>query len=172
VISPNNIVVATDFSDAASAALLYGREFARTFSARLHVVHVVEDVGHSIAATMAGPPVDLGTLQKNIDDDARRALVEGITDDDMRSIDIRTVLLRGLDPARGVLEFAREIHADLLIVGTHGRGGLAHFFLGSVAQQLVRSAPCPVLTVRAVEREFVQPDALTTVASTTGGTHT
>jgi nucleotide-binding universal stress UspA family protein len=66
--------------------------------------------------------------------------------------------------ARAILEYARDAHVDAIVVGTHGRGKLAQLFMGSVAEKVVRYAPCPVLTVRHPEHEFVLPDALQTVA--------
>ena len=66
-------------------------------------------------------------------------------------------------PGQAILDYARDARINLLIVGTHGRKGLARLFMGSVAQQVARTAECPVLTVRAHERDFVYPDALQTV---------
>lgn len=165
MIALKNIVVATDFGEAAGTALAYGRDFARAFSARLHVVHVVDDVSANAMVGMAAPPLDLRTVQANFEDDARQALGALVTDDDTRTLDVRTVMIRNHDPARALLDFAREVSADLIIVGTHGRGALAEFFLGSVAQRVLRIAPCPVLTVRAEEREFIRPDALVVAQS-------
>ena len=58
------------------------------------------------------------------------------------------------------MQYARDEAVNLIIVGTHGRGVVSHFLVGSVAERVVRTAPCPVLTVRSQEREFVLPDAL------------
>ena len=66
--------------------------------------------------------------------------------------------------AAAVVQYAREFDIDLIIVGTHGRGAVAHLLMGSVAERVVRTAPCPVLTVRHPEHEFVLPDALTITA--------
>ena len=64
-----------------------------------------------------------------------------------------------------IADYAEESDVDLIVMGTHGRGLLAHVFMGSVAERVVRIAPCPVLTVRNPEHEFVFPDALQTVAA-------
>ena len=66
-------------------------------------------------------------------------------------------------PALAIVEYAKGSDINLIVIGTHGRGGMAHLLLGSVAERVVRSAPCPVLTVRHPEREFVLPDALVAV---------
>jgi len=68
-------------------------------------------------------------------------------------------------PAMAIVDYAREAHSDLIIMGTHGRGAMAQLLMGSVAERVVRTAPCPVLTVRHPEHEFVLPDALVAVAN-------
>ena len=158
VIGPRNIMVATDFGEAASRALQYGLEFARAFRATVHVVHVADNLAASAAAAVGSPLIDLGAAQASVDDEARRTLAALTTTDEIPALDVHPTLLCDHQPAKALLSFAREKDADLIIIGTHGRGGLAEFFLGSVAQRVVRSAPCPVLTVRAVERDFVSPD--------------
>ncbi|MGE3513217.1 MAG: universal stress protein, partial [Vicinamibacterales bacterium] len=65
-----------------------------------------------------------------------------------------------VSPAAAIVEYANEAHVDLIIIGTHGRGGVAKLLMGSVAERVVRTANCPVLTVRHPEREFIAPDAL------------
>ena len=160
MIALKNIVVATDFGEASASALAYGRHLARAFSARLHLVHVVDDVRANATVGLAAAPFDVATVQADFDADARSALAALVQDNDSGTLEIRTVLLRNHDPARALLDYAREIAADLIIVGTHGRGGLAEFFLGSVAQRVVRVALCPVLTVRAEDRQFPHTDAL------------
>lgn len=168
MITIKEIVVATDFGEPAAVALTYGRNFARAFSAGLHVVHVVNDLASS--APVSEIPMDLTKVQSQLDAEARASLDALITDDDRRTLKVRKKLLTSAAPARAILDYAAEVRSDIIIVGTHGRGGLAEFFLGSVAQKIVRSAPCPVLTVRTHEREFVAPDALSVVtAESTAG---
>jgi nucleotide-binding universal stress UspA family protein len=160
VIALKQIVVATDFGEAAGAALNYGRDFARTFGATVHLVHVVDDL---LSAPFAqGIAVDYGRLQADLERDGVDTLNALITDDDRR-LGVTPVLLRSHSPATALLDFAAQVRADLIIIGTHGRSGLVDFFLGSVAQKVVRSAACPVLTIRHPEREFLHPDALATV---------
>lgn len=154
----HEIVVATDFGESSGNALTYGRNFARAFSATLHVVHVVADL--ATVAPVSEMPVDLTRVQGQIDAEAAASLEALITDDDRRTLSIKTAVLTSTTTARAILSYATDARADLLIIGTHGRSGIAELLLGSVAHKLVRSAPCPVLTVRANEREFVQPDAL------------
>ena len=77
----------------------------------------------------------------------------------------KPVLLISSSPAIAIAEYAEESQADLIVMGTHGRNGVTHLLMGSVAERVVRIAPCPVLTVRHPEREFVVPDALVAVAT-------
>ena len=67
-------------------------------------------------------------------------------------------------PATEIVNYARRNGIDLIVMGTHGRGAIAHLLMGSVAERVVRTAPCPVLTVRNPERDFVRPDALVAVS--------
>jgi nucleotide-binding universal stress UspA family protein len=163
MITLKNILVATDFSEPADAALLYGRTLARTFNATLHVVHVVGQI-NALAYGAEGYIVALPDLQREVEEAARKALDEVLIDNDPRPLPVRRTLLVSNAPASAIVEHARRESIDLIITGTHGRGGVSHLLLGSVAERVVRTAPCPVLTIRHPEREFVQPDALVTVA--------
>jgi universal stress protein A len=154
----HDIVVATDFGDSSGNALTYGRNFARAFSATLHVVHVVTDL--ATVAPVGEIPVDLTRVQAQVEAEAAASLDTLVTDDDRRTLSVKSAVLTSTSPARAILSYATDVRADLLIIGTHGRSGIAELLLGSVAHKIVRSAPCPVLTVRSEEREFVQPDAL------------
>jgi nucleotide-binding universal stress UspA family protein len=69
-------------------------------------------------------------------------------------------------PAAEIAKYAKLAAIDVTILGTHGRSGVSHVLMGSVAEKVVRIAPCPVLTVRHPEHEFIAPDALQTVAQT------
>ena len=163
MISLKKIVVATDFGEAADAALAYGRELARAFNAQLDVVHVVENVltrGFGAEGYVASYP----ELQQEVEDSADRQLASLLSVEDRQVLGARSVLLKSNSPAFTIVGYAKENNVDLVIMGTHGRGAIAHLLMGSVAERVVRTAPCPVLTVRHPEHEFVLPDALVTVA--------
>lgn len=154
-----NILVATDFGDAAETALAYGRELAGRFGAKLHVLHVVQNVylnAFDSANLMATAP----TLQQDLEDALRKRLNELLIDSDGSGPPTRGSVVTGNSPALGIVDYAKDHHINLVILGTHGRGGLSHIVMGSVAERVVRLAPCPVLTVRHPEHEFVLPDAL------------
>jgi nucleotide-binding universal stress UspA family protein len=164
MIALKNVLVATDFGEAAGVALTYGRALARTFGGALHVVHVLDDI-QSRAATMAGYGIDFEQLQADLTKAAHRDLEALLTDEDRQQLRAKAVVLTSTLPAQALTQYARDEQVNLMIVGTHGRGTVAHLFIGSVAERIVRTAPCPVLTVREAEREFVLPDALQKVTN-------
>jgi universal stress protein A len=158
----NTVVVATDFSKTSEAALAYGRELARTFGAKLRVLHVAENIMTRYAFEGAVPlPLDVQVEYEKATTDRLEALVR---EDDRRELGATGVLRTSNNTADAIVEYAKETSADIIVVGTHGRKALAHLFLGSVAERVVRLAPCPVLTVRSTEREFVAPDAVVVAA--------
>jgi nucleotide-binding universal stress UspA family protein len=140
-----NVVVATDLGALSRRTLECGREFARAFGATLHLVHVVDDLAELNRSTIDS--VELGRQQMALQQRAGAAL-EAMLDDDVRAAGARPFVLTSDHPAAAILGYARDEHADLIVVGTHGYEGFIDLFLGTVAQQVVRGATCPVLTVR------------------------
>jgi nucleotide-binding universal stress UspA family protein len=155
-----SVLVATDFGEAADVAVRYGRELARKFGATLELVHVVDDLASRAIAASGGVINDLNAAQVAAEEDAGRRLSALLSDEDRQMLRATTTVLASNSPASAIVSLAREKGAGLVVVGTHGRGPIAHFFLGGVAERVVRIAPCPVLTVRHPETEFVLPDAL------------
>jgi nucleotide-binding universal stress UspA family protein len=162
MVAIKNILVATDFSEPSGVALAYGRDLARNYRARLHVLHVVEDVMLRYAPEIAIAGTD---LQRDLEAKASRDLAALVNDNDRRTIDAVCALETAVNPSEAIVGYAKTHAIDLIVTGTHGRGVVAHFLMGSVAERVVRTAPCPVLTVRAHERDFIIPDAATLAAS-------
>jgi nucleotide-binding universal stress UspA family protein len=163
MINLKNVLVATDFGEASDAALTYGRTLAGRFGAKLHVLHVAQNLylnafGAENFAAIAP------TLQQELEAAARKQLDELLVDSDKSGPPAIGVLLTAPSPAFAIADYAREHDIDLIVMGTHGRGAISHFLMGSVAERVVRMAPCPVLTVKHPEHEFVQPDTLAAVA--------
>lgn len=162
MIALKRVLVATDFGDAADAALGYAREFARLFGAQLTVLHVADNVMAGtigIEGYVGGYP----DFQRSLEESAQRQLDAVITDDDRRMLGAKTVLVTSSSPALTIVTYARDEAIDMIVLGTHGRGPMAHLLMGSIAERVVRTAPCPVLTVKHPEHEFVRPDALVQV---------
>src|SRR5687767_3888823 len=141
------ILVPTDFSTTADAALEYAFVLADRFGASLHLLHVVADP--FIADGMAAETyvLDAPALREAMLEDARERLAHRAAPRETTATRIETEVLFG-HGARTIAEYAAERGADLIVMGTHGRTGVAHLLLGSIAERLVRTAPCPVLTVR------------------------
>jgi nucleotide-binding universal stress UspA family protein len=134
------ILVPTDFSAPAEAALACGRELAHQFGASLHLIHVAEN---PFLRAVAGDP-------RSLEDSRVRWLQERLTEADRRQGAV--AIVEGSDePAKEILRYANSAQIDLIIMGTHGRTGLARVVLGSVTEAVVRTAPCPVLTMHAAE---------------------
>ena len=137
-----NILVPTDFSEHAEAAFTVAREFARTFGARIQLLHVydIPDLASVYELTFPAE-VDAGirkVASRKLEDWKKRAAAEGI--------ETSTCLEFGR-PSRAIVEHARESKSDLIVIGTRGLGALKQLLLGSVAERTIRTAPCTVLTV-------------------------
>ena len=146
-----HILVATDFSEASETALAYGRALAEKFGAALHVLNVVDDVlarGVGLEGYVGVYP----ELQREIEEAAARQLHALVANDTIRD---GPVVLTSNTPAQAIVDYARKSKVDLIVIGTRGRGGMAHLLVGSVAERVVRTATCPVLTVHHDERKSV-----------------
>src|SRR3954464_12208565 len=152
MIDLKTVLVPTDFSDTSMVAVKYGAALASAFHAKLCLLHVVHGgIGDDIinAAT-------LGMLTSAQQSAAER-LAEILTTQEKGALKPEYVVRVGA-PDVEVVEYAREHDVDLIVVATRGRGAIAHILEGSLADRLVRKAPCPVLIVRHPEHEFVMPD--------------
>lgn len=154
------MVVPTDFSPASDIAFLYALDLAAREGATLHLLHVIDDAMFATAypdgfyTELPGLRTQvIGEAQKRLDDLAARC--------EAAKVMVTTDVLVGR-PAAGVAQEATARGADLIVMGTHGRSGFAHLMLGSVAERVLRMAPCPVLTVRDTSRaaDLIAEEAL------------
>ena len=145
------ILVPTDFSECSEAAVKYGFALANAFGATAHLLNVVQDP-YTLpwAADAFAAPV--GDMLTDWEAQAKRRLVESVPD---ASASPTVLTTRVGSPATEIVRYAAQHRIDLIVLGTHGRGPLGHILLGSVAERVVRTAPCPVLTVRHPQAEFV-----------------
>ena len=143
-----NILVPLDFSEMSLKSLQYAVPFAKQFGAKLTLLHVITCPVYSVDFSYYPPlrPEQLAGIKEQLEDIRTREIPAEI------SVDI---VVRESLVFEGILELAREVRADLIITSTHGRTGLKHLMLGSVAEDIVRRAPCPVLVVREREHDFV-----------------
>ena len=141
------ILVPTDFSPASKAAVDYARLLAERFGATLHLVHVCEEPVMAAAWT-EGYALTLLDMREQIKESSEKQLAQ--LAGALAAVPVSTEVLSGA-PAKAIVDLARRRHDSLIVMGTHGYVGLNHLLLGSVAERVVRTAPCPVLTVRPAE---------------------
>jgi nucleotide-binding universal stress UspA family protein len=152
MIALKKVLLATDFSECAKAAEEYASAFADQFQAELHVLHVVVDIG-LMTAEYANP---LALAPDYLDQIKRQAKcsIDKIMAESVKRGGIGISAIRIGNVPLEIVKYASEKSIDLIVIGTHGRGGFMHLLLGSCAEKVVRKAQCPVLTVRPVGHQF------------------
>lgn len=143
----SRILVPVDFSSHSEYALRYAIALANRLGASLHLLHVVEDPVATGAWGYEGVVPGLNDLLGELVANARRRLLAYRSDAERAQVPVVTTVQIG-PTSHTIVEHTRGLDIDLIVMGTHGRTGLAHLFMGSVAERVVRHAPCPVLTVR------------------------
>ena len=138
-----NVLFATDFSDASEAALPYATAICRRFGATLHTAHVLSDAS-LLLVTGGVDYVSMGTIYEDAQSEAKEKLDRLATR--FEGIPHRNYVRHG-QVWKNLESIIEEGDIDLIVVGTHGRGGLGKLLLGSVAENILRHASCPVLTV-------------------------
>jgi universal stress protein A len=148
------ILLATDFSDYSAAATKYACELATRFDAELHLLHTLEF--HLSSTPDFGMGLDLPRYIIESRAAAEKAIA-GVLDPQWSAG--RTVIRAVIEgsPKVEIVRYARNHNIDLIVLSTHGRTGLPHLLIGSVAEMVVRTASCPVLTVRPEGHQFVMP---------------
>jgi universal stress protein A len=143
--APTRILVPLDFSEQSTRALAYAKMLAGAFSASLELMHIVPNpyISDGSGLSTALPQ----SFLDNFEQDARARLEAALTPAERTSFSVQHVVRSG-DPRLEIVEHARLAPVDLIVMGTHGRTGVSHLLLGSVAEQVIRTAPCPVVTVR------------------------
>ena len=154
MIKPNRILVPTDFSEHSENALRYGCELAQRFGSELHLLYVVDNSPPLMMNQEMTFPID--DLITEHQADAERRLAKLPAAEWNLEVHIVCKVVQGR-PFLDIIKYAKDHEIDLIVTGTHGRTGLSHTLLGSVAEKVLRKAPCPVLTVRHPEHEFVKP---------------
>lgn len=143
-----NILVPVDFSPLSKKALHYAVKFAQQFKARLTVLKVLEPPPGIVDPKEAAYSDEKMLLtEKNL-----RALIDGSRSNGLS--DAGFTVRTGI-PSHEIVETARELDVDLIVIGTHGYSGWRHFCMGSTAERVVQAAPCPVFVVREKEHEFI-----------------
>jgi len=141
------ILVPVDFSECSNKALGYAIPFAKQFGAEVTLIH---------ALSYPFEAAEVAAAEAEAMQAARRELNSLLTK--IGGVIPSQGIIRMGNPADEIVETAREFGADLIVMSTHGRAGLAHMLLGSTTEHVVRHAPCPVLVVREKQHEFVVGD--------------
>jgi universal stress protein A len=152
----HQILYPTDFSDQNLYALKYACDFARKHGATLHCLHVVDEA-YQYLAGMGPDSIAIGPPPEDLVNATWSQMTAFVgTHLSGMPFPVKTAVVLGR-PFIEIIRYARENEIDLIVIATHGRSGLKHVLMGSVAEKVVRKAPCPVLTIRHPDQEFVMP---------------
>jgi nucleotide-binding universal stress UspA family protein len=157
-----HILVPTDFSEPSDAALDYAKGLAARFGASLHLLHVVDDPYRSVMSAEVFVP-EVEGYRDDLVADAITRLKDRLRSSDIEHLRATADAVIGT-AAWSIVEYAAAHEIDLIVMGTHGRSGVSHLLMGSVAEKVVRTAPCPVLTLREAPA-FAQASATADVAT-------
>ena len=148
-IAITKILVPTDFSSASEKAFSYALRFAQELGSQIALLHVLEPA--AVSAFESLPPVCTEELKANAEENLR-ALVNSA-----RAASVNRIgsTMRSGIAAHQIVEVAKELDVDLVVIATHGFTGWKHFAIGSTAERVARAAPCPVLVVREKEHDFL-----------------
>ncbi len=149
---PKKILVPVDFSEWSRGVLRAGLEIGRHRSAGVSVIHVAREADY---LTLYGGEITGAVSWNKFREDAQKELegrLRELLEEASAGPGVRSVLVFG-DPAKEIVKFAESEDMDLIVMATSGRMGLSRFFLGSVTEQVIRRAHCPVLVIRAKEAE-------------------
>jgi nucleotide-binding universal stress UspA family protein len=150
------ILYPTDFSELSTYALRYALSFAHAYQAKLHCLHVVDEA-YQYWTAMGPNSVPVGPATEDILQSARKEMDSFAAEHLQHAeVEVITDVVLGR-PFMEIIQYARKQCIDLIVLATHGRTGLSHVLLGSVAERVVRKSPCPVLTIRHPQHEFIMP---------------
>ena len=149
------ILCPVDFSESSENALRYALVLAKAHDASLDLYHVLELPAYSVPgdSEFAGLSFE---YMKDVEQICTKRLNDMAREIREEHAKVMTTIESG-EPFSSIIRKARKDEADLIVMGTHGRTGLQHVLIGSVAEKVVRKSPCPVLTVKHPEHEFVMP---------------
>lgn len=152
MITLKKILCPIDHSDCSKEALRYAVSFAMKDEAKLYLLHVID---------IRSFDESIDAMSKQIPDDEtlnqlKTKLLDCIPEEIRNGIDVEAIVVQGI-PFVEIISTARKKNIDMIVIGSHGRTGIAHIMLGSVSEKVIRKAPCPVLTVKQSNHKFVMP---------------
>lgn len=153
MVNIKNILCPIDYSVYSEMALKYAIEFAEKYQAKLYLIHVLDIRVYDIN----DPDLyNVNIIDEETINKLRERLLKCVNEDAKNKISVEAIIIQGV-PFAEIIKAAKECKIDLIVLGTHGRTGLSHAIMGSVAEKVVRKAPCPVLTIRHPEHDFIMP---------------
>jgi nucleotide-binding universal stress UspA family protein len=152
MISLKKILCPIDHSDCSKEALKYAVSFAMKDEAKLYLLHVID---------IRSFDENLDTMNRQMPDNEtmkqlKTKLFECVPEEIRKDMQVEALVVQGI-PFAEIISIAKKNKVDMIVMGTHGRTGLAHIMIGSVSEKVVRKAHCPVLTVRQSGHKFVMP---------------
>ena len=153
MVNIKNILCPIDYSVYSEMALKYAIEFAEKYQAKLYLMHVLDIRVYDIN----DPDLyNVNIIDEETINKLRERLLKCVNEDTKNKISVEAIIIQGV-PFAEIIKSDKECKIDLIVLGTHGRTGLSHAIMGSVAEKVVRKAPCPVLTIRHPEHDFIMP---------------
>jgi glycine betaine transporter len=153
MINIKNILCPIDYSMYSEKALNYAIEIAEKYGSKLYVIHVLDMRVYDMNESEL---YNFNIIDESTIEELRDRLLKCVKEDVRSKIPVETIIVQGV-PFVEIIKAAKDHTIDLIVMGTHGRTGISHAIIGSVAEKVVRKAPCPVLTVRRTEHEFSIP---------------
>lgn len=153
-VSPKRVLWPTDFSELSLRGGRYARGFCEHFGAELHILHVVPPPLSPDVSLVVPAEVPVTVSEPELVEASQTALDRLIQEHFAGDTNIVAKVSFG-NPWPSICDYAKENEIDLIIVTTHGRTGLGHVLIGSTAERIVQHAPCPVLTIKHPEKDFV-----------------
>jgi len=154
MIDIQHVLYTTDFSDYSKYALPYAVSMAQKYDATLHCIYVLEPVNTPV--DFGWTQVNYAELEENHEEHARKNLKRLLHEEIPEELETVSAVLYGRS-FKEIIDYARENAIGLIVMATHGLGGLSHILFGSTTEKVVRKSPCPVLTVRDPSHQFEMP---------------
>ncbi|GAX60699.1 universal stress protein UspA and related nucleotide-binding proteins [Candidatus Scalindua japonica] len=155
MIKLERILFPTDFSSTAEHALKYALTFASEHKAKLFVMHVIPNPDSPVVFGEDGESVTPPSFER-MEAKAKKSMEQLIPERYAKELEIENIIVQG-GPLKEILKCVKKFNIDLLTMASHGRKGISHMLMGSLAEKVVQMAPCPVLTIKHPEHEFVLP---------------
>lgn len=146
----SKILVPVDFSEYTDDIVKYATEIAQKFGSAIHLIHVIPNMDYFTPYESFMAAENMVTVQKGVEAEVQQDIEKVAST--IVGIPVTKAIRTGVSFVE-IIEYVKSEHIDLVIMATHGRGGLEHIIIGSVAEKVVRKSPCPVLTIRPAKKQ-------------------